>query len=135
MAVVHWNRPAEADRPSCGHGRSLNDLAGPEASERHAEAIASAERAIKLATALGLPAPARALEVRGSARFALGDAGGRALQQPRRGPWAGPGTAGTAGVGARGRGLHPAAGDRRMDAATRPAQRALPGRPGRMGRA
>src|SRR3954468_931782 len=114
MAVVHWNRPAEADRPSCGHGRSLNDLAGPEASERHAEAIASAERAIELATALGLPAPARALEFRGSARFALGDTGGLALQQPRRGPWAGPGTAGTAGVGAPGRGLHPAAGDRRM---------------------
>src|SRR5947209_4920883 len=82
MAVIHWNRPAEADRPSCGHGRSLKDLAGPEASERHAEAIASAERAIKLATALGLPAPARALELRGSARFALGDAGG--LDDTRR---------------------------------------------------
>jgi len=82
MAVIHWDRPAEAGRPSCGHGRSLADLTGPEASERHAEAIAFAERAIELATALGLPAPARALGLRGSARFALGDASG--LDDTRR---------------------------------------------------
>ena len=74
MAVIHWDRPAEADRPSCGHCRSLTDLAGPEASERHAEAIAFAERAIELAATLGLPPPARALGLRGGTRFALGDA-------------------------------------------------------------
>jgi len=45
-------------------------------SERHAEAIAFADRAIELATTLGLPAPARVLGLRGGARFALGDAGG-----------------------------------------------------------
>ena len=77
MAVIHWDRPAEADRPSCGHCRSLTDLAGPEASERHAEAIAFAE----LATTLGLP-PARLLGLRGGTRFALGDAGG--LDDTRR---------------------------------------------------
>ena len=82
MAVIHWDRPAEADRPSCGHCRSLTDLAGPEASERHAEAIAFAERAIELAATLGLPAPARLLGLRGGARFALGDAGG--LDDTRR---------------------------------------------------
>jgi hypothetical protein len=82
MAVIHWDRPADAGRPSCGHCRSLTDLAGPEASERRAEAIAFAERAIELATTLGLPAPARALGLRGSARFALGDAGG--LNDTRR---------------------------------------------------
>ena len=82
MAVIHWDRPAEAGRPSGGHCRSLTDLAGLEASERHAEAIAFAERAIEFATALGLPAPARALGLRGSARFALGDAGG--LDDTRR---------------------------------------------------
>ena len=82
MAVIHWDRPAEAGRPSCGHCRSLTDLAGPEASERRAEAIAFAERAIELATTLGLPAPARALGLRGGARFALGDAGG--LNDTRR---------------------------------------------------
>jgi tetratricopeptide (TPR) repeat protein len=82
MAVIHWDRPAEAGRPSCGHCRSLTDLTGPEASERHAEAIAFAERAIEFATTLGLPAPARALGLRGSARFALGDAGG--LDDTRR---------------------------------------------------
>jgi hypothetical protein len=79
---MDWDRPAEAGRPSCGHCRSLTDLAGPEASERHAEAIAFAERAIELATTLGLPAPALALGLRGSARFALGDAGG--LNDTRR---------------------------------------------------
>jgi len=51
-------------------------------SERHAEAIAFADRAIDLATALGLPAPARVLGLRGGARFALGDAGG--LDDTRR---------------------------------------------------
>jgi hypothetical protein len=61
---------------------SLTDLAGPEASQRHAEAIAFAERAIELAAALGLPAPARVLGLRGGARFALGDAGG--LDDTRR---------------------------------------------------
>jgi len=51
-------------------------------SERHAEAIAFADRAIELATTLGLPAPARVLGLRGGARFALGDAGG--LDDTRR---------------------------------------------------
>ena len=51
-------------------------------SDRHAEAIAFAERAIELAATLGLPAPARALGLRGGARFALGDAGG--LDDTRR---------------------------------------------------
>ena len=54
----------------------------PRTSERHAEAIAFAERAIELATTLGLPASARALGLRGGARFALGDAGG--LDDTRR---------------------------------------------------
>jgi class 3 adenylate cyclase/tetratricopeptide (TPR) repeat protein len=40
------------------------------------EAIAAAERAIHLATGLGLPDPARALGVRGAARAFLGDAQG-----------------------------------------------------------
>jgi hypothetical protein len=61
---------------------SLTDLAGPEASQRHAEAIAFAERAIELAATLGLPLPARVLGLRGGARFALGDAGG--LDDTRR---------------------------------------------------
>jgi hypothetical protein len=145
MAVIHWDRPAEAGRPSCGHCRSLTDLAGPEASERHAEAIAFAERAIELATTLGLPAPARALGLRGSARFAPGDAGGlndtRRVLEAALGQGLGretvvlynnlaedlgraEGTAGTAGAGAPGRGLHPAAGDRRMGAAARRPDRA-----------
>ena len=82
IAVIHWDRPAEAGRPSCGHCRSLTDLAGSEAFERHAEAIAFAERAIELAATLGLPAPARVLGLRGGARSALGDAGG--LDDTRR---------------------------------------------------
>ena len=82
MAVMDWDRPAEAGRPSCGHCRSLTDLAGSEAFERHAEAIAFAERAIELAATLGLPASARVLGLRGGARSALGDAGG--LDDTRR---------------------------------------------------
>ena len=54
----------------------------PRTSERHAEAIAFAERAIELAATLGLPPPARVLGLRGGARSALGDAGG--LDDTRR---------------------------------------------------
>ena len=82
MAVIHWDRPAEAGRPSCGHCRSLTDLAGSEASERHAEAIAFAERAIELVQHARPPRAGAGAGLRGGARFALGDAGG--LDDTRR---------------------------------------------------
>ena len=82
MAVIHWHRPAEAGRPSCGHCRSLTDLAGSEASERHAEAIAFAERAIELVQHARPPRAGAGAGLRGGARFALGDAGG--LDDTRR---------------------------------------------------
>jgi len=79
----HGLGPTRRSRPTEPWTWPVSHRSGrPRTSERHAEAIAFAERAIKLASTLGLPAPARALGLRGGARFALGDAGG--LNDTRR---------------------------------------------------
>ncbi|HEX9204040.1 MAG TPA: hypothetical protein VF964_08770, partial [Vicinamibacteria bacterium] len=67
----------EALGPSPELAQALADAAGQSfLSEAHGEAIALADRAISLASELGLPEPARALGFRGGARASLGDAGG-----------------------------------------------------------
>src|SRR6185312_8698270 len=59
----HGLGPTRRSRPTEPWTWPVSHRSGrPRTSERHAEAIAFAERAIKLASTLGLPAPARALE-------------------------------------------------------------------------
>jgi class 3 adenylate cyclase/tetratricopeptide (TPR) repeat protein len=70
-------RLLEAEEPGTELVNAYTELAsGTGIDGAFAEAIAAAERAILLATALGLPEPARALGVRGIARALLGEAQG-----------------------------------------------------------
>ena len=69
----------EAEAPGPELVNAYAELAGSRGIDAaFTEAIAAAERAIRLAAALGLPEPASALGVRGFARASLGDAQGLA---------------------------------------------------------